>query len=418
MNRFVPCFVLLLWGFCPGANAQPATKRAAPSSENRFLFIVETSAATKRIAEASQRAVVQLLSDDISGQMRPGDSFSIWTYNETLNAGRFPAQRWNPEARSSTLRQVTEFLGTVKFEKNGRLEVVRPAIEAVTQGSPKLTIILVTDGKQQVSGLRFDPEINKLFEDNYTAMREAKMPFVTILVARSGEFVAFTVNSTLGPIKYPPPPTRTEIVAEAAPAHPTAPEGQEPSPTPVPTVATPTPTLPVSVPEPAKPAPVNRQISQDPRLVSSGPTPAGPTKIVEASPPSAVQPMAPPIGAQITTPANNANPTPLPHQIEVGISAEKPAEPRLPEGTTTKTKEPNNSPAGTLAGGEVSTARKSESAKPAIAVINPVEAATGRRPLLGTALALALVAIFLGYLLLRPKRNSSLITKSMHRAPK
>ena len=409
-----------------GADAQPAGPRAAPSRENRFLFILETSAATKRIAEASQQAVEQLLSDDIVGQMKPGDSFSIWTYNEKLNTGQFPAQRWNPETRRNTLRQVTNFLSGVKFEKNGRFEAVRPALETVTQNSPKLTIILLTDGKQRVSGLKFDPEINKLFDDNYSAMRAAKMPFISILVARSGEFVAFTVNSTLGPIKYPPPPARMDVAAETTPSQPSVHELTEPAsvapsakePTTLPVAKTPTPPPPIIVAEPAKPALGTPTPPQDPRLIPSGPTPTFQPKPIEANLPAAAQPAAANVDAQILKPANVSIPTPAPREAAAGTAAEIPPESKVMVAIAAKLKETDNPAAFPLTSNAVSNAGKPGAAKPTIAVIAPVEITTGRRSLLTTAFVLLVVAVFLGYLLLRPKRNPSLITKSMHRIPK
>ena len=437
MNRFVSHLILWLWIVCLVANGQPAVKATTRPRENRFLFIVETSAATKRIAESSQRIVVQLLSGEIAGQMKPGDSFSIWTYNETLNAGRFPAQRWNPETRRATLQQVTNFLGTVKFEKNGRFEVARPAIEGVTKSSSKLTLILVTDGKQGVSGLKFDEEINQLFKDNYTAMREAKMPFVTIVVARSGEFVAYSVNSTLGPIKYPPPPPSTESPSETGRAQPDASQTQKPPPEiavskePTPAIVSkPAPAPAVTAPEPTKPAPANpptaqsdsvTPISQDPKPVPRVPTPAASPKAIEAMTPAPGQTAPPKINAPTVKPATSEPPTLSPPLAAVGAAAEKVPDQKSPESpaqTTAAAIDPSKIASATNEASIKSRAVPAKFPQPTVAVINPVETTTGRRSLLGTALGLLLVAIFLGYLLLRPKRDSSLITKSIHRLPK
>ena len=419
------------------ANGQPAVKATTRVRENRFLFIVEASAATKRIAEASQRIVVQLLSDEMAGQMKPGDSFSIWTYNDSLSAGRFPAQRWNPETRRTTLQQVTNFLGTVKFEKNGRFEVARPAIEGVTRSSPKLTLILVTDGKQVVAGLKFDQEINQLFKDNYTAMREAKMPFVTIVVARSGEFVAYSVNSTLGPIKYPPPPPSSDSSSETGRTQADASEVQKPppeiavgkeatpavvsKPAPAAAVPAPAPTKPASAPPPTILSDAATQVSQDPKPVSPVPTPAAPPKANEALPPAAGQTAPPPTDSPTVKPRSSEPPAPPPALVAVGAAREKVPDQKPPEAPVPKPGASIASLTIASATNEASTISKAVPAKlpqPTIAVINPVETTTGRRSLLGTALGLLLVAVFLGYLLLRPKRDSSLITKSIHRLPK
>ncbi|MBC8003225.1 MAG: hypothetical protein H7X97_11630 [Opitutaceae bacterium] len=437
MKRFVPCLVLLLWSFCLGTHAQPGGKQATPQRENRFLFILEASAATKRNAETCQRTVIELLGDEISGQMKPGDSFSIWTYNESLSAGRFPSQRWNPETRRNTLRQVTNFLATVKYEKVGRFDVLRPAIESVAKNSPRLTIILLTDGKQRVSGLKFDAEINKLFDDNYSAMREARMPFVTILVARNGEPVAFSVNSTLGPIKYPRPPPPIDTTSEAAQVQPEAPRaeksdtaiasGKESSPA---TLSNPVPTVPVRSPEPRKATPVSpptaagegaTPISPDSKPVPTVPPPTAPTKGSEAIPGVSAPSVTPPIDTPLAKASSGEIPTPSPRVAATDTLVEKAPEMKMPDAPISKTKPPIDPPINASATNESSNVNKAQPVKlpsPAIAVINPVETTTGRRSLLGTALALVAVAIFLGYLLLRPKRDSSLITKSIHRLPK
>ena len=76
---------------CP-LRAQTNTARALPPS-NRCLLIVETSRSMQRRAEAVLKAVQDLLTSGLNGQLRQGDTLGLWTFNDDLYTGRFPLQR-------------------------------------------------------------------------------------------------------------------------------------------------------------------------------------------------------------------------------------------------------------------------------------------------------------------------------------
>jgi hypothetical protein len=198
--------------------------------ENRYLFILETSKEMKREASQAKNVLIQLLYTGVMGQMRAGDTFGVWTYDTTLHAGGIAMQTFTTEDRETITRRTSEYLDSLKFAGEAHLEfALLPALKLATN-SPNLTVIIISDGKQAVAGTPFDKEIRALHKKYYDELREAKLPFVTVLVANKGEFISYAVNSALGPIRVPrlpKPPTPTNVVAKVeAPVAPVVKRGE------------------------------------------------------------------------------------------------------------------------------------------------------------------------------------------------
>ena len=82
---------MLLAGLTPcPLRAQTNAAKAAPPSE-RCLLIVETSKSMQRRTDAVLEAVQDLLASRLNGQFRDGDTLGVWTFNEDLSRGPFPA---------------------------------------------------------------------------------------------------------------------------------------------------------------------------------------------------------------------------------------------------------------------------------------------------------------------------------------
>ena len=101
------CIALLLWaGF--GAASLTAPARAATTTTlprlpmhpkpapdgQRFLFVVDISSGTRSLDAANRQALFDLIFTGLEGQMRTGDSFGLWLFNDELHAGQFPMQVW------------------------------------------------------------------------------------------------------------------------------------------------------------------------------------------------------------------------------------------------------------------------------------------------------------------------------------
>ncbi len=179
--------------------------------KNRFLFVVETSQPMSRMSKAAAETVRDLIGSGVQGQMRPGDTFGIWTFNEQLSA-EFPMQQWTPGGSEKSAQISVDFLKKKRFEKKGVLQTVLQPLFPVLKSSRAITVILISVGSEPMRGTPFDQEINSIYPVYSSELREAKLPFVTILVGRSGKLVAHSVNSSLGPIKIPNPPIETAPV--------------------------------------------------------------------------------------------------------------------------------------------------------------------------------------------------------------
>ena len=173
--------------------------------ENRFLFVVETSLPMSRMSKAAAETVRELIGSGVQGQMQPGDTFGLWTFNEQLSA-EFPMQQWTPAGSEKFAQDAFDYLKKKRFEKKAVLLTVLKPLSPVIKSSRAITVILISAGSEPMRGTPFDQEINSIYPVYASELREAKLPFVTILVGRNGKWVAHSVNSSLGPIQIPNPP--------------------------------------------------------------------------------------------------------------------------------------------------------------------------------------------------------------------
>ena len=188
-----------------------ADEPAIPSGENRFLFVVETSFSANRSAKAAKETVRELMESGVEGQIHSGDTLGLWTFNERLNT-TFPMQRWSPAESKSLGESMANFLNKIRFEKKGQVKTILSSLFSVVQSSKAITVILISTGNEPIQGTPFDKEINEIYRSSAHELRDAKLPFVTVLVGRNGKLVAYAVNSSLRPIPIPNPPMSAEPV--------------------------------------------------------------------------------------------------------------------------------------------------------------------------------------------------------------
>jgi len=182
------------------AQAEGAKPAPAPS---RYLLVVETSRSMQRRSDAVLQLVQDMLKSGLAGQMRTGDTLGVWTYNDSLYAGRFPLQKWSPQAQSDiTLRAVT-FLKDQKYEKAASFDQVQPALNHIIEDSTLLTIILISSGDEKIHGTRFDDSLNGFYQKWHDQQQKARMPFVTVLRAQDGKLADFTANTPPFPVQMP-----------------------------------------------------------------------------------------------------------------------------------------------------------------------------------------------------------------------
>lgn len=219
-------FVALLLPILSFAQTPPPAK-ADPVATERFLVIVETSAAMQKRAENVQKALGSVISSGLSGNIGYGSTIGVWTFNEQLFTGQLPLQLWTPANRQRVALTMVQFLQQQKNEKAARLSVAWAAATNIIAQSERITVLLITSGNDPVTGTPFDAAITESFIKNADAQRKANMPYLTILRAVKGKFVAFAVNMPPWPLEVPeypdgfkPAPPPAPVVVETNPPAP------------------------------------------------------------------------------------------------------------------------------------------------------------------------------------------------------
>lgn len=212
MNRvsFLLKVVCLLATWLAGQQA-PAQ---VPISSNRFLFIVETSRAMKKQLPGAVQSVQELLASGMNGQLQPGDTLGVWTFDNELHTGIFPMQIWTGNNRRYIADAVAGFLSQQKIQGRARLAAVYPAMLQLIEESEALTVLLYSEGSQPIKGTPFDDSINEAYKQHYRELIDARLPFVTVLVGRAGKIVKCTINSAVG-VNVPELPLTEEAIVPA-----------------------------------------------------------------------------------------------------------------------------------------------------------------------------------------------------------
>lgn len=345
-------------------SASPAAGDAAPAE--RFLVIVETSSAMQKRAENAQKTLGSIISSGLTGNIGHGCTIGMWTFNDKLSTGQLPLQLWTQPNRQRVALTMVQFLQQQKYEKSPRLAPAWVAVSNIVANSERITVMLISSGTDPMVGTPFDAAITESFTKNSEQQRKANMPFLTILRAVKGKFVAFAVNMPPWPLEVPEYP-----------------DGYKPAPPPAPKVEPkPTPTA----------VPVVKR--SDPAILSATNT----IYLTETSPPVEVKIAVPEPKLEATNPV-------------VAVTPSLPLQPtNEPTSAPVVSKSESNQPPKVGASTErVSPPRK------------PVAAAEKKFPVVtilvaGIALLLGVMVVFIA--LLRWSRRStgeSLITRSMHK---
>ncbi len=179
-------------------------KTASPS--NRYLLIVETSRSMQRRADGAFQVLDDLLGSGMRGQLRRGDTLGLWTFNADLYAGRFPLQQWTPETKGKVTENVLGFLQAQKYEKSARIKKVLPTMQQIIRSSEFITVVLVTEGGEDIQGTPFDQRINEAYKQWREQQAKVQMPLVTVLRAERGQIVDCSVSPAPFGVELPPLP--------------------------------------------------------------------------------------------------------------------------------------------------------------------------------------------------------------------
>jgi hypothetical protein len=277
MLRLLICWALL---GVTGLGARAATNTPSVSRpSNRYLLVIETSRAMQKRADGIAAAIRGYLSSSLNGQIYPGDTLGVWTFNDELSTGLVPLQDWPRWKDAPRLANALgEFALKLKYRGDADPKVLYPELKPLVTESDFLTVLLITSGQNAITNTPFDKEINTYYDTWKAEQAKKHQPFITILRSTAGKITHYAVAAYPWNLELPPlpevltnPPPKIKPVT-AAPTKPKttnilAPlivSGKKPEPEPPPPVvpvATNPPVSPASNPAPAitvtNPAPAN-----------------------------------------------------------------------------------------------------------------------------------------------------------------
>lgn len=196
--------------------AAPALFAQHATSSNRFLFIIDTSAALKPLEMPLRETVFDLIYSGARGRMTNGDTYGVWLVNDQ-NDTSFQMESWKPKHNVELAAKAVAHVKDHGLKGKARLDVALADAHRIIQNVDDLTVILVSNGETSITGTPFDEAINARFAELAPQMKRAKATLNTALVAQNGAFVAWAVNSPEFLIEIPsvapqPKPVKVELV--------------------------------------------------------------------------------------------------------------------------------------------------------------------------------------------------------------
>jgi hypothetical protein len=310
--------VILAVCLCVTARAQ--TDPPAITSSNRFLFVFDSSPAVHKQVEDERKALREIMASRASGQLHYGDSIGVWSFDSELHTGYFPLQLWLPTQEDEVTLRMIEFLRQVPAGGKSRLGVAMDGISQIVANSDIMAVFIFSTGDTPIEGTPFDDAINSLYQQALADMGSKRMPIVTVLVARHGRFIRYSVNALPWPVVIPELPVeiagmKTEITARSpAPAAVAAPAAIVPAPAPTPALVAAA-TAPATPPSQPTPAPVAASAPPPPMFLPPAPAPAGRPAPPAPPPPAPFRPtlaMTRPVTPTPAAAPPSAPPRPLP----------------------------------------------------------------------------------------------------------
>jgi hypothetical protein len=202
----------------PGLRAQPAAQKV----DSRVLLIFDTSSDMKRRLPAVQKALNDMLATSLSGQLHPGDTIGVRTFDQDLHAGQFPLQHWGPDNAVMITSNITAFVGKQHYTKTTRFDALLPLLNQVVGGSERLTVLIFCDGKGEIHGTPYDVGINQIFQQRQSEREKARLPIVIGLRSQRGQYTGCMVSFPPQPVSLPqfpplPPPPAPPAPTPAPP---------------------------------------------------------------------------------------------------------------------------------------------------------------------------------------------------------
>ena len=175
-----------------------------------FVFLIDTSSSMSELKEVAADTMHKLILTGINGRMKPGDVFTIWTFNDRVYTNRYVAQRWIPSRNQDIANRAYRYLRDQRFSRKAHIDRALAAVDHVVRPVDAITVFLITDGTQLLKGTPFDNPVNDIFSKHSEEMRKAQKPFVAVLTGYEKKWLAQSVSPGGGPIYIPPMPDEQE----------------------------------------------------------------------------------------------------------------------------------------------------------------------------------------------------------------
>lgn len=200
---------------------------AAQKAEGkRFLFIIDTSAGMKPLEMPLRQTLFDLIYSGARGHMTNDDTYGVWLVGEKNNTS-FPMESWKEKFAVEIAAKAVSHTKDHGLKGQANLTLALADANRIVKNIGDLTVILISNGETPLLGTPFDDAINARFRELAPAMKAAKAPVNTALVAQDGKFVAWAANSPQFLLDVPyvtpkPKPAKVEppVVAPVAVAKP------------------------------------------------------------------------------------------------------------------------------------------------------------------------------------------------------
>lgn len=230
---FLVLFSLPENGLWHSVCAQERASESKPSSRLRFVFLVDTSASSRREAPTARNTIYDLVSSGMNKTIQPGDLWTIWTWGSDLNKAVFPLKSWSPETRWDLANQAAQFMREVDYTGLQNDSMVSQALDELLTRHPLLTVFIISNSNLTLRGTPYDSNLNAIYEENGRGLRRSERPFVTTLVLYKGDYMGWAVDAGGGEINIPafkPPVEKVQPspIEQVSTNPPTLPEDRAP----------------------------------------------------------------------------------------------------------------------------------------------------------------------------------------------
>lgn len=195
--------LILLSATLTMARAQDAAPPDLPAKNLKFLVVVDSSYSMLTRRESTMGSVQGLVSSGFQDQIRPGDKFAVWAFNEEIDSASFTPLVWDPKRADFLAREASLFAGGYGNKGRANFDLFLRELSYLSELTTNVLVVLFTDGAERLYGLPFDGLVNTAFEKEGLSLRAASRPFVVSFCMQQSRFTQGMVFAGRGPLRLP-----------------------------------------------------------------------------------------------------------------------------------------------------------------------------------------------------------------------